>query len=240
MERTMAVCDFITTRQPHAVFLQEVIPSTWSAIVGKLSDSYDCFSAVSPLAHYYPAILLQKSTMEIQGDLEYHEFPTSTMGRHLLKLTVKFSGADVVLMTSHLESMKDHAVERMRQLREVFGVIDELQKTGKATSVVFGGDLNVRDHEVKSVGLPKNTVDLWQACGSKKEHQFTWDVSENDNLQWPYPNRPRLRFDRLYLCPGDGNLQARSFSLVGKERLASCGRFPSDHWGIWVELDIKR
>lgn len=236
-ERTNAVCDFIMDRKPHVVYLQEVVPPTRVTIVGRLNDAYDCFSVVNPPAHYYPAILVRKSSMEVHSGLEYNVFPTTIMGRHLLKLVVKFCGLEIHLMTSHLESMKDNAAERKKQLREAFGIMAELQKTKKAISV-FGGDLNVEGNEVNSVGLPENTVDLWQACGSDKEHQFTWDVSENDNLDWPYPNKPRLRFDRLYLCPSDGALRPKSFSLVGKERLASCGRFPSDHWGLWTELEV--
>ncbi len=238
LERTITVCDFISAKQPHVVYLQEVVSSTWTAIVGKLSDAYDCFSAANPPVHYYPAILVRKAGIEVQGGLEQHDFPSSSMGRHLLKLPVRFSGVEIHLMTSHLESMKDYAGERKRQLREAFGAMTELRRTKNVTSI-FGGDLNVRDNEVKSVGLPKDAVDLWQVCGSDKDNQFTWDVSENDNLVWPYPNKPRLRFDRVYLCPGDGALRPKRFSLVGKDRLPSCGRFPSDHWGIWVELEVN-
>ena len=229
------MCDFIASRQPHAVFLQEVIPSTWSTIVGKLDPTYDCFSATTPPVHYYPAILVKRSDVQVRGSLECLGFPTTSMGRHLLQLPIEFSGVSTHLMTSHLESMKDHGSERKKQLKTVFSIMSDLHKS---KACIFGGDLNLRDSEVKSVGLPQNTVDVWEACGSEEAHKYTWDVGANDNLNWQFPNKPKLRFDRVYLSPSHGKLQPKSFSLVGKERLPSCGRFPSDHWGIWMEFEL--
>ena len=42
--------------------------------------------------------------------------------------------------------------------------------------------LNVRDDEVAKVGLLPSMIDVWEACGSVEKHKYTWDVSENDNL----------------------------------------------------------
>lgn len=52
----------------------------------------------------------------------------------------------VHLLTAHLESMKDHAKERVQQLRKCFDVFKSLASPD--ATVVFGGDLNVRDNEV--------------------------------------------------------------------------------------------
>ena len=105
---------------------------------------------------------------------------------------------------------------------------------------IFGGDLNLREEEIGRDDLPEDGVDVWEDSGRQKDHQYTWDVSENDNLDWPYPNRPKKRFDRVYLNPDDGALQPKNFELVGKERLQRCGRFPSDHWGLWIEFQVRK
>ena len=236
IERTLAVCELIHSRTPHVVYLQEVVPTTWARIVSTLSTTYNCYSSPNPPAHYYPVLLVQEGTVEIAGSLKCFNFPHSTMGRHLLQLTVKFSGVEIQLMTSHLESTKDCASERKRQLKKAFEIMERLQQS---KTCIFGGDLNVRDAEVASVGLPKNTVDVWEASGSQMEHKYTWDISENDNLDWPFPNKPKLRFDRLYLSPTDSQLFPKSFELVGRERLPSCDQFPSDHWGMWAEFEVK-
>ena len=159
------------------------------------------------------------------------------MGRQLLQLPVLYLGINLKLMTSHLESMKDYSAERKAQLRIAF---DFMSKREGERVCIFGGDLNLRDSEVKSVKIPQNVVDVWEACGAERDTKFTWDVSVNDNLDWPYPNRPKSRFDRIYLAPKDGGLRPRNFELVGQDRLHECGRFPSDHWGMWVEFDVEK
>lgn len=58
---------------------------------------------------------------------------------------MSISGNELCLMTSHLESTKDHSKERMKQLQIVF---KEMQKESESTTVIFGGDTNLRDSEV--------------------------------------------------------------------------------------------
>ena len=50
------------------------------------------------------------------------------------------------IMTSHLESTKSHAGERKRQLQAAF---KHMQESPSERTIVFGGDLNLRDKEVK-------------------------------------------------------------------------------------------
>lgn len=48
-------------------------------------------------------------------------------------------------MTSHLESCKGHADERMKQLRVV---MQRMREAPENVTVLFGGDTNLRDTEV--------------------------------------------------------------------------------------------
>ena len=235
-DRTESVCDFIAANQPDVVYLQEVVSEMMGIIGSKLDSSYEGYTAHSPPAHYYPAILVRKSSIQVQGSLECYDFHYSSMGRHLLQLPVKFSELEIQLMTSHLESLKDYARERKDQLKYAFEIMEELQAS---KICIFGGDLNVRDDEVGKVGLPDKTVDVWEACGSNEEEKYTWDATANDNLNWSFGKKLKMRFDRVYLSPSDGKLRPKGFSLVGKERLSRCGRFPSDHWGLWMEFGVE-
>ena len=237
VERAQAVCNFILSSKPHAVFLQEVVASTEIEILKKLGSLYDYYAAPNAAVKYgyFVSILVLKTEgLTVGEELASFDFPRSTMGRHVIKCSAKFYGVEIELLTSHLESMKDYALERKAQLSTVF---DTMSKSSKK-NLIFGGDLNLRDAEVKSVGIPPDTVDVWEACGSVQKEKFTWDVSQNDNLHWTSPNKPKCRFDRIYLLSREGGVKAKSFGLVGKGRLPGCGRFPSDHWGVWMEFSV--
>ncbi len=56
-----------------------------------------------------------------------------------------FRGQKLCLMTSHLESCKAHAGERMRQLHLV---MKRMAEAPDDVTVLFGGDTNLRDAEV--------------------------------------------------------------------------------------------
>lgn len=71
------------------------------------------------------------------------------------------------LLNTHLESTADHAEERMRQLEKC---LDIMTKRPEDRTVILGGDLNMRDKEVTSVGgLPAGTRDVWEQLGSRPE-----------------------------------------------------------------------
>lgn len=186
---------------------------------------------------YFNIMLLKNSSVKPTSNHQCTHFSSSQMGRHLLCQPAIFRDkTEIILMTSHLESTVKCKDERKRQLAQVLGCITD--QPGEAT-VVFGGDTNLRDAEVSAIGgLPSGIVDAWEQCGRPKEAEFTWDMRMNDNLEWPYPKKPKIRFDRMFVRPGQGlhALTTTQFELVGMERLPGCRRFPSDHWGIWCEF----
>ena len=64
-----------------------------------------------------------------------------------------------------------------------------------------------------------------------------WDTKTNDNSPWSFPNNPQERLDQLYLCPADEEkIKPQGFTLIGTERIPSIGRFPSDHYVVYVEF----
>ena len=85
-------------------------------------------------------------------------------------------------------------------------------------------------------GLPKNVRDMWEATGKDAECEFTWDTTKNDNLGTDW--EAKKRFARVYVRHSNPpQLRAINFELVGLDRLKSCQRFPSDHWGVLVHYD---
>ena len=95
-----------------------------------------------------------------------------------------------------------------------------MSKADARRTVILAGDLNIRDKEVASVGLPDKVQvrksgiisrqssfclnnqlrqDVWVATGSRKEVEHTWDTLRNTNTEIPGKFKPRMRFDRVYL-----------------------------------------
>ena len=163
-------------------------------------------------------------------------FESSQQGRHFLTYPIRFADADIILMTSHLESCGPSSNERKNQLREV---LLYMRRRVNSANVIFVGDTNLRDQEVNAVGgLPNEVLDVWESCGSPQDAKFTWDMSENDNKDMN--GAQQHRFDRIFLRQAQSGkvVKPNTFSLIGKERL-SCGRFASDHWGVWLEFSVE-
>ena len=75
-----------------------------------------------------------------------------------------------------MQPSKDYKVERMNQ----FNQIAEMSKGFKDSKVVFGGDFNMRDAELKLVNdgnyFASNIRDCWVTDGQNSDSKFTWDL----------------------------------------------------------------
>ncbi|XP_040105861.1 tyrosyl-DNA phosphodiesterase 2 isoform X2 [Oryx dammah] len=216
---------------PDVIFLQEVIPPYY-AYLKKKASSYQIITGHEE--GYFTAIMLKKSRVKFKSQ-EIIPFPNTQMMRNLLCVHVSVSGNELCLMTSHLESTRGHAKERMNQLKMV---LEKMQEAPGSATVIFAGDTNLRDQEVtKCGGLPNNILDVWEFLGKPKHCQYTWDTQMNSNLG--IAATCKLRFDRIFFraAAEGGHIIPQSLDLLGLEKL-DCGRFPSDHWGLLCNLDI--
>ena len=238
-ERTMAVISTIQERNLDIVFLQEVVSESYDLLSSHLSSAYlltDNKANVSEEQYYFTAILLKRETLWVKN-ITHIPFDNSGMGRDLSVVDAKFvNGAKIVLMNSHLESMKQFAKERMEQLKTAFDMVSDEDEN---STVVFAGDLNIRDSEVDKVGIPDRVADLWTLLGEPKEYQFTWDLTINTNMK-PFDNRPpRFRFDRVYFRPSaKNNINPKYFRFCGTKKVPGWKCFPSDHFGILCNFEF--
>lgn len=92
--------------------------------------------------------------------------------------------------------------------------------------------------QVVQAGQPAIAKDVWEVCGSDKNHKYTWDCQKNDNKYFE-KFKPRCRFDRLYVN-ADGPLKAQRFELTGMVRIRTSLCFPSDHWGVSASFSSSR
>ena len=142
------------------------------------------------------------------------------------------------LLNTHLESTQEHSEERVRQLEKCLDIMT--RRPGDRT-VIFGGDLNMRDKEVVKVGgLPPGVKDVWEDLGRREEVRYTWDLQRNSNLEWAGKWKPKCRFDRVYIRTSEtSNVIADQFGLVGLQKVEGTQAFPSDHWGVRVQLKLS-
>ncbi|XP_052249406.1 tyrosyl-DNA phosphodiesterase 2-like isoform X2 [Dreissena polymorpha] len=231
--RTQAVCETIKREDPHVVFLQEVVVET-QEIIQELCPLYHMIPGNEEA--YFAAILVKIGDVQVE-ETKILPFPNTVMLRNLISLKCIVKGEKFVMMTSHLESTKEYSKERQEQLKQCFKYIGARDK---GYTVIFGGDLNLRDNEIDAIGgLPENIYDIWEITGKRPEAKFTWDLMRNDNLRMPNRFKPRCRFDRLYIRHSEQKeVKAEYFELCGLERLRNVQRFCSDHWGLLAHFNI--
>ncbi|XP_014824250.1 PREDICTED: tyrosyl-DNA phosphodiesterase 2 [Poecilia mexicana] len=229
-ERARGLCSYLVLYTPDVVFLQELIPP-YVQYLKKRAVSYLIIEGGEEA--YFTGMMLKKSRVKFL-ESEIVTYPTTQMMRNLLVAQVTFKGQKLCLMTSHLESCKGHAQERMKQLHTV---MQRMKDAPDDVTVLFGGDTNLRDTEVAKVGLPSGVCDVWERLGKQEHCRYTWDTKANNNKTVPFVSR--CRFDRVYLRPaskeGVPRLAPDHMALIGLEKL-DCGRYTSDHWGIYCSF----
>lgn len=243
-ERIQAIVGIIKLHQPSVVMLQEVIVESYQLMRSALSPKYVSYTPrIFPIQceDYFTAIFVSTTKLD-PSRVGLIPFPRSTQGRQILTVEAKCKNRDVMLMTSHFESLKEEAEERKNQLLILY---DNMKQVRQDCTVIFGGDTNLRDYEFKSFVSSRkfdlNIVnDVWSMLGSPPDLRYSWDLKYNDNIG-DIQAQARLRFERLYtLVEHESNknvFKPRAMYFVGTERLA-CGMFPSDHWGILAVFSV--
>jgi len=229
-KRFVTVCNIINSESANVVHLQEVVPETF-VYIKDLLPAYKCIPGNNPIASDYFTVTLLRRDSVIYESHEVISFPLSRMGRNLLIVKIKIAGKQLTLLNSHLESTAEHSAERKNQLKIAF---QKSLAVDSGQTVLLAGDLNLRDKELDQLGgVPSSMEDLWVKCGSRPECKFTWDSQRNVNIQSKVSFKARCRFDRIYYRAADANpIFPEHFGLIGLEKISSCGRFPSDHWGL--------
>ncbi|CAE7551941.1 tdp2 [Symbiodinium natans] len=280
-KRALAVAKEVAEKRPAAVFLQEVIPPALELLAAPqvLGTEYEVLVPRDPPVPYYVAMLLDRKQLTKLAEPVTVPFPSTQMGRQLLAVAVELkhkpkAGA-LLLATAHLESTKDHALERKKQLAHSLRYIQKavgkpppaLPGGPPIAAAMFGGDLNIRDEEVKAVHKElgddaRGMSDVWTFCGSPEADRWTWDTTANTNIGATFACK--TRFDRmLFISPGVSDAKGcpslatpkakaapkerpcdrwrpKSIELVGKSKVPDLGRFPSDHWGVLTAWEDGR
>lgn len=208
---------------------------------------------------YFVAIFTRRNLFANKPDVIVEDFAGSRMGRGLVTVegSLASNGAKVAFVTSHFESEKDNSAQRKVQFERM--VAQMRVRSEKGVTTIFGGDTNLREGEISAVTVAKKVeseakernasvarddarrrvADAYIQAGADPKQKFTWDCEQNDNILNDWDFKPRSRYDRVFLfgpvlqfpiCTG--------WKLVGTNRLP-CSKFPSDHWGVRVDIEIR-
>uniref|UniRef100_A0A3B4EXN4 Tyrosyl-DNA phosphodiesterase 2 n=1 Tax=Pundamilia nyererei TaxID=303518 RepID=A0A3B4EXN4_9CICH len=148
-ERSRGLVKYLNLHNPDVVFLQELVPPYVQFLKEQLINYLmieggrnGCFTGM----------LLKKSRVKLV-ESEMVPYPTTKMRRNLLVVIV--NGLKLCLMTSHFESCKENTAERLNQLHVVKR---RLKHAPDDVTVVFGGDTNLRDAEVRRCSFHSDTA----------------------------------------------------------------------------------
>uniref|UniRef100_A0A3P9J2R9 Tyrosyl-DNA phosphodiesterase 2 n=1 Tax=Oryzias latipes TaxID=8090 RepID=A0A3P9J2R9_ORYLA len=209
-QRARGLCSYILEYSPDVVLLQEMVQPYIRFMHKRLATNYTFIKGGE--IGYFTTILLKKTRVTL---LDSKILP---------------------FRYSQLTKFYYNSGERMRQFN---AVIKRMSMAPDDFTVLFGGDTNLRDYEVATVEIPESICDLWEQLGEPEKCRYTWDTWANTNKEMRFKNR--LRFDRVYLrrAVKDGvpRMEPHSMALVGLEKL-KCGRYTSDHWGIYCTFSV--
>ena len=152
---------------------------------------------------------------------------SSDMGRKLHALELRTKRGSLVVAGIHLESMKDRAPMRLKQIEECTSILNGCD------CAIWMGDFNAAPGSAEDERILSTFRDAWMELSDAPG--YTRDTTCNAMLAKVKDDRHQ-RIDRIF-WRGDGYRPA-SIRLLGTTPLeGSAGQvFPSDHFGLVAEL----
>lgn len=229
-------------RLPDLICLQEVTPQTYRMIEKVFQRDYflfEIFSSGEKIPHCAVTCINRKAFEIIEDSLTAYHFE-SQMGRKVLacQLKHKGSGVEFHLFNAHLESRPRNHNYREVQVESVLSLVRE----NKIKNLLFVGDLNlsVLGEPAELLLREAELTDAWMEIGSPGSLKYTYDTQENsyarDKLGEDKSEELRRRLDRvLYRFDHE-----KVNSVVTKIRMLGIEEEASDHYGLLVEMALKK
>ncbi len=198
---------------PEIILLQEVVDRSLHAhIRPHLTAAGYTLTKLRPMREYYEIIAVREPLRVVEEQVVPLD---SGMGRELTRVVAEADGQRWLILTAHLESMREGSRRRLAQAQ---AVLQQLRAwDGPA---VFGGDTNLRVAEAESLGP---LLDAWQACGAEPSQRWTYISSRTGQ---------GTRYDRVW----GNNVAFSGFRTIGDEPVTGDGQTASDHLGVEVSV----
>ena len=214
----------VLRKSPEIVALQE---TAFPEQGGEIFHDYTSLGTRSALHTYeYVDLLIRREAFSGVESIAFPNLPA-------VGAVLSYHGTKFAVASIHLPHTRQAAPFR----RQLCQSILECIKSHTVSCILLIGDFNMRKDEDKFIEqMGGGLVDAWkEVTNSDKQKMFTWNGRENlyhglDSFRFT------ARFDRCYVR-GE-RLRAREFDLVGDRPVEGRGDYLSDHYGMFVGLDI--
>ncbi len=219
----------IKTADPDVVALQECTPEFLKALQADAAfKDFDIAGPPDTPVPYRGLCLLARLPLR-----QVTAKPlTSKQSRGVLLADLAVNGRIMRLAVVHLDSFLELHAERTQQLKEVLALL------AGADDQVLLGDFNFGDGEQpESKVLPNRFRDAWVSLHPGKPG-YTWDMEKSSMARaGAFPGESSRRLDRVLVA--SPKWQPGAARIIGDREIAK-GLFPSDHFGLVVELSRQK
>ena len=249
--RTNACIDIILKQNADIVTLQEVIDPIRDLLVFLMDNAgyKNASGCETPSCNYYTMMFVKTHLTVLDSRRVPFCKSQSRMGRDILISLITSSNTKFAILTSHLESTKEHFSTRCKQLKEIY---DDYMFRESSGPVIFCGDTNLSFNvkqrvadEVFALGSDglSRIDDAYKVSGAPTAFSSTWARRFGP----PGGKTVRCRFDRFFsnrrrvqvIGFDDGG-----FHVAGKEGIEGVNSTvsgydtPSDHFAVVVKYGI--
>jgi len=231
-QRMAAIGRIVEQKSPDVVCLQEVTPTINLLLLAQSwTHAYYVSDPEGKELVGYGVMILSKYRFH---ELMLRQFPTKLGRKALLGTLLVKDSPQVVIATFHLESYPEDVLIRQDQMK----LLAEL--TADMSHVIICGDTNIA-YENEDKHLGDRFGDAWkvlhQSSAEDEERNpgSTFDTVANSMTKKYCNFKAQNRIDRLYYT--HATIRPLSMEIIGTQPIGP-DVFPSDHFGIFVTLQL--
>jgi tyrosyl-DNA phosphodiesterase 2 len=230
-QRAEALFQIVKGCEAEIICLQEVTPIYLELILNQpwVQANYYISDYTGQTVEPYGVLLLSRIPIP---KVFFYQLPT-LMARKLLVITPEINGQVIQIATVHLESIRQSAATRKRQLELIFPIL------ARSSHAVLMGDFNFCSTWLEeNTNIDPHYQDLWAVLRSD-EPGYTEDTDIN-LMRWGATRKhKKVRFDRMLVRSPIPGWQPKSIELLGTTPVSpqEPDVFPSDHFGLVGKVD---
>ena len=261
MHSARAIRGEILNTDPDIIALQEC-PSRDGLSSAQWAESLfeDYHAMGSAPAHAANVVLLIRKTLAPKSKLV--PLQGTFLPAVMIQLEIGPNNQSVCVASCHLEPFLRGSVGRQQQ-------VEDLLEKASPVPLILTGDTNMRETEDDVMENQLHLLDAWKLAGSDLDTKYSWDTMDHRSNKGQdirssrtfgsfnkyYGDSTRqyqARYDRLYIHQGNKveqkleqsqslfNVSVPNFQLIANKPMqGSKTHFLSDHFGIYIQIDLE-